>query len=69
MKVKDKLKESLKDQELEDRLDYIECRINELECRFNPIEEDFEFAVRIPTELYEEFVKYTDEEIDFIGIT
>ena len=69
MTIKDKLKELLKDKELEDRLDFIECRLNEIEGAMFPSGGDDDIAVMITTELYEEFVKYTEQDIDFVGIT
>jgi len=69
MTKKDKIKKVLKDKELEDRLEFIECRLNEIEGAMSLPEGEDDIAVMIPTELYEEFVKYTNQDIDFVGIT
>ena len=69
MTIKDKIKKLLKDKDLEDRLEFIECRLNDIEGSMFDSEDSEDIAVMIPTELYEEFMKYTNQDIDFVGIT
>ena len=69
MAIKDKIKKLLKDKDLEDRLEFIECRLNEIEGAMFSSEDSEDIAIMIPTELYEEFMKYTNQDIDFVGIT
>ena len=67
MKLKDKLKELLRDETLEDKLELIECRLNELEeSVFTPLEEEG-LIIFVPQEVQEAFIEYTGDEIRVIG--
>ena len=72
MKLKEKLKDILKDESVKERLDSIESRLSELEDSIAIYEEleGEEGDVRITREIYNKMCEYLDEdEIELMGLT
>ena len=72
MKLKEKLKDILKDESVKERLDSIESRLSELEDSIAIYEEleGEEGDVRITKEIYNKMCEYLDEdEIELMGLT
>ena len=72
MKLKEKLKDILKDESIKERLDSIESRLSELEDSIAIYEEleGEEGDVRITREIYNKMCEYLDEdEIELMGLT
>ena len=72
MKLKEKLKDILKDESVKERLDSIESRLSELEDSIAIYEEleGEEGDVRITREIYNKMCEYLDEdEIELMGRT
>ena len=72
MTFKEKLRELLKDESIQDKLDSMEIRLDELEASI-PTYEEFETEdgdVRITKEVYNKMCEYLNEdEIDLMGLT
>lgn len=72
MTLKEKLKEMLKDETIQEKLDSMECRIDELESSI-PTYEEFEGEegeVIITKEVYNKMCEYLEEdEIEIMGLT
>ena len=71
MKLKEKLKDILKDESVKERLDSIESRLSELEDSIAIYEEleGEEGDVRITREIYNKMCEYLDEdEIELMGL-
>ena len=72
MTLKERLKEMLKDDSIEERLDALEDKLIELEASI-PTYQEFEGEegeVRITIEVYNAMCEYLDEdEIDIMGLT
>ena len=72
MKLKEKLKDILKDESVKERLDSIESRLSELEDSIAIYEEleGEEGDVRITRENYNKMCEYLDEDqIELMGLT